>query len=263
MKGMIQLYKVLVVEDELIIRKGLIFTFNWKELNCVIVDEAENGKEGVEKIVALKPDIIISDINLPILSGLSMIENTIDEGYSAIILTGYSDFQYAKKALKFGVTEYLLKPVNHSELKEAIIKAIERREIKNIYNKVLKNKNEIQEINILDYKADYGNSSEIIRKMLKYTEINYNSKIVMDDISKYLNYSETLLNRKFKEEMRITYNEYLNRFRIQKAIEMFREGNEYICDIAEYCGFNSYKYFNIVFRKYIGCSPKEFSQYFK
>lgn len=253
------MYKVLVVEDELLIRKGLIFSFNWYEANCVIVGEAENGEEGLKKIVELKPDIVIVDINLPLLNGIAMIERTIDEcQYSAIIVSGYSEFEYAKQALKYGVTEYLLKPLDHSELKSAIEKAIERREIRNVYFKISRNMADLKEINILDYKTDYGNSGGVIRKMLEYIENNYSCKIVMSDISKYLNYSETLLNRKFKEQMKITCNEYLNRFRVQKTIEMIREGSRYIYDIAEHCGFSSYKYYNIVFKKYVGCSAKDF-----
>lgn len=258
------MYKVLVVEDELIIRKGLIFSFDWDEVNCVVVGEAENGEEGLKKIAELKPDIVIADINLPILSGISMIEKTIDENqYSAVIVSGYSEFEYAKKAMKYGVTEYLLKPLDHKELKEAIIKAIERREIRHIYSRILKNKMDIQEVNVLDYKSDMDNSGGTVQKMLEYTRNNYMGKIVMSDISKHLNYSETLLNRKFKEKMKTTYNDYLNRFRIQKTIEMIREGNNYIYDIAERCGFTNYKYFNIVFKKYVGCSAKEFAQLMK
>jgi two-component system response regulator YesN len=259
-----KLYKVLIVEDERIIRKGLIFSFDWEEVNCVVVGEAENGQEGLEKIAELKPDIVIADINLPIMNGIAMIEKTIDEcQYSAIIVSGYSEFEYAKKAMKYGVTEYLLKPLNHVELKEAINKAIERREIRNIYNKVRKNKLDTAEVNVLDYDLDFEGSDGVLKKMLEYTRNKYMDKIVMSDISKYLNYSETLLNRKFKEKMKTTYNDYLNRFRIQKTIEMIREGNLYIYDIAERCGFNNYKYFNIVFKKYVGCSAKEFAQLMK
>lgn len=255
------LYKVLVVEDELIIRKGLIFSFNWDEVNCVVIGEAENGKEGLEKIADLEPDIVIADINLPIVNGISMIEKTIGEyQYSAIIVSGYSEFEYAKTAMKYGVTEYLLKPLNHEELKEAINKAIKRKEIRSVYNKVLRNKIDIQEVNLLDYKADYDNNDGIVQKMLEYIKNNYMNKIVMNDIAKHLNYSETLLNRKFKEKMKTTYNDYLNRFRIQKAIEMMREGEFYLYDIAGKCGFNNYKYFDIVFKKYIGCSARQFAQ---
>lgn len=261
MKKVIQLYKVLIVEDELIIRKGLIFSFNWDELGCTVVGEAENGQEGLEKIAELKPDIVIADINLPIINGISMIGKTIDEyQYSAIIVSGYSEFEYAKTAMKYGVTEYLLKPLNHDELSEAIKKAVERREIRNVYNKVLKNKTDVKEIIVLDYEADYDNSDGIVQKMLEYTKNNYMNKIVMNDIARHLNYSETFLNRKFKEKMKTTYNDYLNRFRIQKAIEMMRESELYLYDIAERCGFNNYKYFNIVFKKYVGCSAKEFAQ---
>jgi len=73
-----------------------------------------------------------------------------------------------------------------------------------------------------------------------------------------LNYSEALLNRKFKEFTKYTFNDYLNRYRIQKAIDFMKEGTNYLYDIATLCGFSDYKYFSSVFKKYLDCSPNEF-----
>jgi len=121
------MYKVLVIEDESMIRKGLIYSFNWTEMDCVVVGEAENGEEGLAKIFELMPDIVIADINMPILNGIDMIERSIEKvNYSTIIVSGYNEFEYAKKALKFGVSEYLLKPLDHKEMVSAIKNAIEQ-----------------------------------------------------------------------------------------------------------------------------------------
>ena len=107
------MYKVLLAEDEDIIRKGLMFTADWGAWNCLVAGEASDGEEGVEKIRQIKPDIVVADIRMPVKSGLKMLEETIGEyGYEAIILSGYSDFEYARQALRLGVTEYLLKPVD-------------------------------------------------------------------------------------------------------------------------------------------------------
>ena len=118
------MYKLLVVEDEDIIRKGLLYTIKWSELNCSIVGEARNGVEGEEAIRQMQPDIVIADITMPVKDGLEMIRDTIEEfDYAAIILSGYSEFEYAKSAIEYGVTAYLLKPLNTEELKKTILSA--------------------------------------------------------------------------------------------------------------------------------------------
>lgn len=90
--------KVLIVEDEDIIRKGLMFMAKWSQYDCVVVGEAINGNDGLKQIEEKRPDIVIVDINMPEKDGLSMIEESIElYGYDTIIISGYSEFSYAKK----------------------------------------------------------------------------------------------------------------------------------------------------------------------
>lgn len=74
----------------------------------------------------------------------------------------------------------------------------------------------------------------------------------------YFNYSETFLNKVFKESVGTTIIDYLNRYRVQKALELFRQGEGSIQNVADSCGIGDYKYFNVVFKKYMGISPKEY-----
>ncbi len=118
------MYRVLLVEDEERIRKGLRAVFPWEKYGCVVAGEAENGQEGIEQIRALRPDIVLTDISMPIVNGIDMLAQTIEEyRYAAIVLTVYSDFEYARSALKLGAIDYLMKPLQNSELAAAIEKA--------------------------------------------------------------------------------------------------------------------------------------------
>ena len=113
--------KVLLVEDENLIRRGLAFQMNWTDVGCVLVGEAASGEEGLEQIEALHPDIVITDIRMQDMDGLDMIRRGQEIcSFRSIILSGYSEFDYAQKAIRLGVLEYLLKPVDEARLAAAL-----------------------------------------------------------------------------------------------------------------------------------------------
>ena len=162
------MYKILIVEDEALLRKGLIFSMDFNSLNTVVVGESENGLEGIKQIEKLNPDIVITDITMPFKSGLEMIEETKEKyGYSAIILSGFNEFEYAKKAINFGVSEYILKPVNHEELKKAIIKSIKSIEMKNLYDSANENNKKITDITLI---SNNTNLSFYVKSVIEVIE---------------------------------------------------------------------------------------------
>lgn len=116
--------KVLLIDDEPAIRKGLRNLIPWENYGFTICAEAGNAAEGLEKIKTLSPDLLMLDIRLPQKSGLDLAEEARADGYTGkiIILSGFSDFSYAKKAIEFGITAYLLKPIDEEELLEALEK---------------------------------------------------------------------------------------------------------------------------------------------
>ena len=244
--------KVLIVEDENLIRKKLLHFIDYDALGMVVVADGTNGLEGVDLIKKYQPDIVLADINMPEKDGLDMISETLDYDYIAIIISGYDYFSYAQRALKYGVTDYLLKPINLDDLKEALINA---REI--IYKKrnVISQKTDLE--NVVDISLDPLIKDTTVLEMIDYIKNNYQEKISISDLSKDLAYSESMLNRKFKKEVHITFNEYLNRYRINKAIDLLKNSDYNITEIAYMCGYSSAKYFARVFKKYLGMSPSD------
>ncbi|WP_239619110.1 response regulator [Cohnella mopanensis] len=110
--------KLMLVDDEPIIRKGIRTSIEWDKVGIEIVGEASNGADAIEKAMQLKPHIVITDIRMPIMDGLALsgqLKNQLP-GTKIVILSGYEDFEYAREALSLGVTEYLLKPVGAEEL---------------------------------------------------------------------------------------------------------------------------------------------------
>lgn len=251
-------YKVLIAEDESIIRRGLICSMDWYSMGCTELLEASDGEEAVEIIRRDSPDIVIMDINIPLKNGLEVMEETADCGYSAIVLSGYAEMEFARRAMKSGAIRYLLKPVNFEELTEAILSAQDIRQQKLVYKEFRKRGSSFENLDLLaDVAGNYSQDGPV-EYILRYISQHYAEKMTLHKLAEEMHYSDTFLVRKFKEEMKIGFIEYLTRYRIQKAIALLKEGNTDMERIAERCGFQSAKYFSKVFTNQVGCSPREF-----
>lgn len=116
------IFTLLVVDDEAVIRKGISSFINWDSLDCQVAGTASNGLEAIEFIKEHPTDIIITDIKMPVMDGLAVARYAY-ENYpetKVILLTGYADFEYAKTAIKYNVSAFILKPTNKKDLIEAI-----------------------------------------------------------------------------------------------------------------------------------------------
>lgn len=117
------MYKVLLVDDEIFVRKGLMELMDWNSLQYEICGEAENGLQASVMIEQLKPDLVIADIRMPVLDGLGLIKEVKENGKHQplfIIISGYHDFSYAQQALRYHVSDYILKPVDEAELEATL-----------------------------------------------------------------------------------------------------------------------------------------------
>lgn len=121
-------FKVLIVDDEIFVRKGLLEIIPWFDLNLIIVGEADNGQEAQAMIKQLEPDIVITDIRMPILDGLGLIQSVVNENSDSppvfVVISGFHDFKYAQQALRYGVYDYILKPIDEQEMTEALRKLV-------------------------------------------------------------------------------------------------------------------------------------------
>ena len=122
------MYKVMIVDDAKYIRKSIKNRIAWEKLSLLAEAEAGNGKEALERMKELRPDIVLVDIRMPVMDGLTFIREAkkLNPRCSYIIMSAYSDFEYAKEAIKLGVIDYILKPIEEEEL-EALLKKIVHR----------------------------------------------------------------------------------------------------------------------------------------
>ncbi|WP_313134338.1 response regulator transcription factor [Anaerocolumna sp.] len=249
--------KVLIAEDEDIIRKGLAYTIDWLSIGYVLVGEAANGEEGIEKIKELKPDVVLADIMMPKVNGLEMIRRAREEvRFKSVILTSYAEFDYAKEAIELKAYDYLMKPVDVDELKEVMCKL--QAEIKHEKEKelVFRQKNQGMDIELLSSGDAYKNP--YVKKTIDFIKERYIEKISIESISEELEVSSSYLSRKFKEETGHTYLDFLNMYRVQQAIKLLNEGIYRVYQVSDMTGFSDYKHFCLVFKRYTKTSPTEF-----
>lgn len=236
--------KVLLVEDEENIRKGIGYMLDWEKLNIVLVAQAWNGKQGLEYIKEFKPDLVITDVRMPFVDGLEMIrEGKSTHDFESIIISGYSEFDYAKEALVLGVSEYILKPIDYEELSEAIIRIKPKIKAKNPQS---------------SSDPVIRCQSQKMKRIIKYIDENLSQKLTLSDLCDVFEISSTSLNDLFKQEVNTTVNDFVNQKKINKAIQLIREEDYKIYEIAEMLGYSDYKYFNYVFKKYTDVTPSKF-----
>lgn len=141
------MYKLLVVEDEEKIREGLISAVDWKSYNIKICAHASNGKDALLYFEKHQPNIILTDIQMPKMSGLELIQQAKNAGFNfeAIILTGYKDFNYAKQSIDLNVFDYILKPVQPDEILATVLKVAEKIQKKEFMDR---------QLNLLEHYSD-------------------------------------------------------------------------------------------------------------
>ena len=122
------MYKLMIVDDEPTVRNGLKGLIDWNSYGFELCGEAEDGEEGLEKVLQFQPDLVLADIKMPEMGGIEMMREARKQGFQGkcIILTGYSSFEYAKQAIEVDVEAYILKPINEEELMDCVKKIYEK-----------------------------------------------------------------------------------------------------------------------------------------
>lgn len=248
------MYKVIIIDDEPIIVEGISRMIAWDKFQCRIVATANDGIEGTEMIRKFSPDIIITDIAMPDLDGLSMIAGIKSEfpDLEISILTGYRKFEYAQKAINLGVTRFLLKPSNLEEIEEAI-----RIMIGKLRENGIDPETE-ERVHPEEERLDNEASNFIVNNAIKYIEQNYPHKITLSEVAEKTYVSQWHLSKLLNRHLGQNFSEILNNIRIKEAQKLLRDPSLRIGDIAEKVGFIDMAHFSRVFKKNIGISANEY-----
>ncbi len=247
--------KVVIVEDEALVRQGLALAVDWGKMGCLRVGEAADGAEGMELIRRTEPDFVLTDVRMPHMDGLTMVQKLREEGCTAefIILTAYSDFEYAHSALRLGVTDYLLKPFQDEELEAAVEKIRAR-----LTERAAAVNKEDGAPGGMRFDLDKGSKSKYIEEAIGYLRVHYGEELSIGEVAQAINLSEGYLSRLFKKETSYTFNNYLTLYRIHTAMRLLQDCHKKVYEVSEQVGFADTTYFSTLFKKYVGLTPSEY-----
>lgn len=229
--------RVLLVDDEIMIREGFKKLFDWEAHECVVVGEAADGMEAITKIDEEQPDIVIMDINIPIINGLKVIQLSRVKypSMAFVIVSGYDDFSYCREALRLQITDYILKPVNYEEFGSCI----DRLKI-SLYN------NEVKE-------------KPVVKKERVITGI---TKYMQEHLSEEFHLNSQYISQLFKNEIGLNFLTYLTNIRMEHAKKLLLSTSLSIAEVSEQSGYGDYRVFTKVFKKSEGITPSQYRRDF-
>lgn len=245
------MYKVVVVEDEKRVRQGIVMGTDWSKINSIVMGEAANGEEGIEIIRKCKPDIVITDIRMPKITGIEMVQKLHEEGMEpkVIFLTAYDEFAYAQQAIQLGAVNYLLKPFRDGQLEEAVLKVLE---------KSRKESAQKEQVN-QGLRFSKSDKSKYIMDAIAYVDENYaNPDISVRAVAEKLGISEGHLSHLFRKETDSTFMAFVTKCRMRSAMNLLKDYQYKVYEVAEMVGYHDITYFSATFKKYVGVSPSEY-----
>ena len=234
--------KILIIDDEPKIRNGLSNLLTRRE-GWEVAGAYENAADALKYLAVNQVDVMITDIKMPEISGLELIARIRerDKKTAIIILSGYSNFQFAQRAIELGVSRYLTKPTNPREL----ICVLEETE------KKLGGKQEKEE--------DSGKIPNLfVQKAADYIKLNYSEKISIKEIADQLYLSPNYLREVFKKHTGKTISEYLTEYRLEKACQLLDHAEYRVGDVSGMVGIHDGRYFSNMFKKKYGMTPTEY-----
>ena len=239
--------RVLLVDDEIIIREGFKRLFDWEAHDCQVVGEAADGMEALAQIDSLSPDIVIMDINIPIMNGLKVIQlSRIKHPEIAfVIVSGYDDFAYCREALRLQITDYILKPVDYEEFGSCIdnlkISLFERR---------------------VAGAEPAAQEERTINGLTRYLQEHLAEEVSLSVLAEQFHLNPQYISQLFKNEIGVGFLTYLTNIRMEKAKKLLLSTSLSIAEVAEQSGYGDYRVFTKVFKKTEGSTPSQYRRDF-
>jgi len=253
---------VMIVDDELMIRMGLEKILNGMDIGIKVIGSHSNGMDALahlSKLGARDLDLLITDIKMPMMDGLKLAEHTRGKPFATIVLSGFGEFEYARKAMRHGVRDYLLKPIDKKQLHELLMR-LKSEGLSDTHE----TEGEAPPPDMTAGESGLRTEHHAIEELKALLEERYDRNLDLDETAEAVGMSASYLSRLFKQETGVTITDYLIQIRIEKAKQYLTDHpNLKNYEIAQLVGYGDPVYFNKLFKKCVGVTPRDYKEKFR
>lgn len=265
-------YKVLIADDEVLDLEGMRLFIPWSELGLEVVAAVNNGFDAYEVLKDGRIDILVTDVHMPSMSGLELARKAQEtegcSGLRVIFVSGYQDFHYVKQALSLRAYSYVLKPMDDSELVDALVhvtkeldeasrKQEEERQWRQAAQRMAPRYQPQQET----ASVEPGKHTKLIQEVTAYMKEQLNRSLTLKEVADRFAFSPNYLGLMFKEEMGVGFSEYVIAMRMERAGELLKDPKVKIYEVADQVGYRYMPYFSRQFKETFGMTPIEFRRH--
>lgn len=242
-------YSVVVVEDEPLILNNIVKKIDHTNLGFNVIATARNGLKAQEILENLLPNVLVTDIRMPQVDGLELIRH-VNEKYPSVrkvIISGYNDFEYARRAIGYNIKDFLLKPVEEAMLSSCLMRI--RVELDAEYQSLTER--------LLVLRSAQGDTIQMaIEKVRVFLNENYKQELRIEQIASELNFNSSYLSKWFVKIVGESPSAYIIALRINKAKELLKTMEHMsVKQIGEEVGYQDQNYFSRIFKQVTGMSP--------
>ncbi|MBW7455413.1 response regulator [Paenibacillus sepulcri] len=251
------MYKLLIVEDEELVRNGIKRLVPFETFSITEIMEADNGEKGLMLFLAHRPDIVLLDINIPKMNGLDFARKAkeLKPNVKIAVITGYDYYDYAVAALKIGIDDYVLKPVSKSDVYEVLRKLVAK-----LQNE--QQQSELQHL-VTEYKTtlqmtDESDSKASIAQIVEDNVANPDFSLAM--LAGQKGFSSGYMSVLFKRLFNVSFQDYLLAARLERSKLQLLISDLKVYEISSAVGFDNPNYFSAAFKKKFGLSPLQYRE---
>ena len=256
---MLLLYQVMIVDDESNTLKILDEYVQQANLDFHVIAKAQSAEDALFYLNMASPDLVITDIRMPITDGLALLQQMRQNGWNgyAAILSGYNEFAYAQQAIRLDVFEYILKPVFPDDI--AALLSRTRELLNRDQKKIIELRNEIEtQFYHEGVKETEGHLPAYLVQAIDYIHQHYAEPLNLTQVAETVSVNPVYLSARFAKDYGINFLEYVTSYRITKAKELLAQTNLQIQEVASQVGYMDIAYFSRVFRRVAGLTPSAF-----
>ncbi|KRE75033.1 response regulator transcription factor [Paenibacillus sp. Soil750] len=239
------MYKIILVDDEKWVRVVLRKAVEQTKLPVAIMQECGNGLEALDALQHHQADLVISDIKMPVMDGIGLAEQLALKSVNVILVSGYDDFQLAQKAIRYGVKDFLLKPVETEAMADCLRRWIQERESR-------------EEALRTDISVINSDELSAIARVQQFVMANVHKEISLTDAATLVHLNPSYLSQLFKQQTGGKFVDFVIEMRMDEAKRLLVKTSLRVSEIAERLGYADISYFSSTFKKITTYSPLEY-----